>query len=136
MTDTPTLLSNFIGIVRLSMQHLHASEIAWLALPAVLAACAPRAPWRHYALLLLLPAIWIALELLGAAFFSGKPHDIPLWLSLPFDLAVPLYWALTIVLVWRLPDLRVVTVAMAAVNLTFFHRAAFVAGMAVSGSWL
>ena len=107
-----------------------------LALPPILAAFAPRAPWRHYALLLLFPAVPLALYLLGGAFFSGKPHDVPLWLSMPVELAPWSYLALTLVLVWRLPNLRVVTVATAAAIYPILVRAAFVAGMAVSGSWL
>ena len=136
MTEIENFLQGTIGFAALALQHVRSIEIAGLALPFAIAAFAPRVPLRSYLPLLLLPAMPMGYVLLGTAFFSTKPHETAFWLAWPIEYSYEIFLALTLVLVWRLPELRLVTVALAAVLQTFLTRTAFTAGMAVSGSWL
>lgn len=125
-----------LTVMRLALQNVRAEEIAAFALPAVVAAFT-RAPLRSFLPLIVLPAIWVLLAIWAGIFWA--PHiiaDPPLWRTLPVTSAYPLFLACTLYLVWRLPDLRVVTVAFAFSNLSFVTRVLFVAGMAVTGIWL
>jgi hypothetical protein len=122
--------------MQLALHNLHVTEVAAFAVPAVCAAFAPLVPWRSYLPLLLLPAIWLALAFWAGAFWAPHIIEPSLWVLIPVHAAYPLFGALTLYLVWRLVDLRVVTVAFAACNLTFLTRISFIAGMAVSGIWL
>ena len=125
-----------LGVLQLAMQNLRPTELAIFALPAVLAAFTT-ARLQAFVPLLLLPAVWIALAIWAGVFWA--PHivrDPPLWLLLPGYAAPTVFFAITLYLVWRSPELRVVTVAFAACNLSLVTRVAFVAGMAVTGIWL
>jgi hypothetical protein len=90
-------------------------------------------------LVLSLPAIWILIGLWGGWWWrewERKAPPNPEWVQFPVIAALFLEIALAILLVWWLRGVRPLVAAYSLLNVYFTLWIAFLAGMAISGTWL
>jgi hypothetical protein len=88
-------------------------------------------------LLVSLPAIWIFIGLWGGWWWrhNNTPPN-PEWMLDVVRVFVLLEFAAAIVLVWWLQGIRPLVAAVSLLNVYFTLSIAFLAGMAISGTWL
>ena len=90
---------------------------------------------RKLWLLVSLPIIWIFVGLWGGAFWRGDVAN-PKWVEFPITTALLAYLAIALILIWVLRGARLLALLVAVLNLYFAVAMTFLAGMAVTGTWL
>jgi hypothetical protein len=90
----------------------------------------------HISILLVLPLPWIFIGVWGAWwFYSGGPRN-PDWVNLPVGIGVVVEILLIVGLVYWLRGIRLVAAIFCLLNLYLLLAMAFIASMAISGTWL
>jgi hypothetical protein len=144
------VLKAFSGFVWFLMQSTMVGGLGflWFAMPfAIVVATliwlfirAEPIEYLKYALLALLPLMWIGVGLWCGYFWAdwqAKPFVAnPDWVSYPVTYGLWVYLAIALGLIVYLRHLRWFIVLFALLNLYFMLAMSFLGGMAISGDWL